>query len=166
MECSICQENYNQRDRKPYLINPCGHCFCSTCLNSFQNNLCPNRRGVIGGKIINRPLLDLLDENERKVITTAHLNDMVYIKILGEHLRLDKAHDNKLMLIDQMKEKIQRETEEKIDEFLRGARELISQIDRIDTFEEIEDTTSDQNSITPLPLSSQPPLIKAVVGKK
>ncbi len=63
-------------------------------------------------------------------------------------MRLDKAHDNKQVLIDQMKEKIQRETEEKIDELLRGRSELISQIDRIDTYEDMEDNINDDYSVT------------------
>ena len=61
MECSICQEDYNENENKPYLINPCGHCMCLKCLYRLSSPLCPHCRGKIESRTINRGILDCID---------------------------------------------------------------------------------------------------------
>jgi hypothetical protein len=61
MECSICQEDYNENENKPYLINPCGHCMCLKCLYRLTSPLCPHCRGKIESRTINRGILDCIN---------------------------------------------------------------------------------------------------------
>jgi hypothetical protein len=63
MECSICFNKYDNAQRKPYVINPCGHCFCSKCLAELPSQLCPNDRGKIESKTLNRAILELVEES-------------------------------------------------------------------------------------------------------
>ena len=60
-ECSLCLDQYNRAEKKPYLINPCGHCYCKSCLGRLQEQICPGCRGRFNFTTINRPILDLLD---------------------------------------------------------------------------------------------------------
>ena len=60
MECSICLENYNDNENKPYLINPCGHCMCLKCLNRLPQQVCPHCRGKIESRIINRDVQNIV----------------------------------------------------------------------------------------------------------
>jgi hypothetical protein len=40
-ECELCLEVYNQFERKPFSLVPCGHSICSKCSNSLERNVCP-----------------------------------------------------------------------------------------------------------------------------
>jgi hypothetical protein len=67
MDCSICLECFDDEiiQRRPYLIDPCGHCLCLNCSESL--NICPICRGNINKKIINRPLMDLISEKKSQL---------------------------------------------------------------------------------------------------
>jgi hypothetical protein len=68
MDCSVCFETFDDEidERRPYLINPCGHCFCLNCLNGFNPPNCPNCRRKIENKICNWQLIDLIAESKAK----------------------------------------------------------------------------------------------------
>ena len=61
-DCKICYDRYNRVDKKPYLINPCCDCYCKSCLDKLETQICPGCRGDINSIIINRPILNLLEE--------------------------------------------------------------------------------------------------------
>lgn len=66
MNCQICFENYNDSKTKPYSITPCGHTFCSKCLDNLMITdaaKCPKCRIQIKGKIMNFAILDVIDLN-------------------------------------------------------------------------------------------------------
>jgi hypothetical protein len=65
MECSICFNKYDNNQHKPYVINNCGHCFCSKCIAELPSQLCPNDRGKIESKTLNLAILGLVDESNR-----------------------------------------------------------------------------------------------------
>lgn len=54
-DCELCIENFNQFDRKPYSVVPCGHTICLDCLNKLEINksLCPFCRIEMQSKIPN-----------------------------------------------------------------------------------------------------------------
>ena len=66
MECSICNEDYDTKDHKPYTIFPCGHCFCLKCINLLTQQQCPNCRGILQSKIVNRGVLDIIEQSKQK----------------------------------------------------------------------------------------------------
>ncbi len=68
MDCSVCLENFDDEivERRPYLINPCGHCFCLSCLQSFNPPNCPKCRAFIENKVCNWQLVDVISENKAK----------------------------------------------------------------------------------------------------
>lgn len=43
MQCTVCYEPYNIRERRPKIV-PCGHTFCLQCLKSFRSSECPSCR--------------------------------------------------------------------------------------------------------------------------
>ena len=51
--CSICLEAYNQTNRRPHILVPCGHTFCLACLNGLKIPTCPNDNTPIREKIPN-----------------------------------------------------------------------------------------------------------------
>ena len=69
MDCSVCLESFDDEiiSKRPYLINPCGHCFCSDCLNGLNTKICPNCRGKIESITCNRPLIELITERKSQL---------------------------------------------------------------------------------------------------
>jgi hypothetical protein len=39
-KCLICNENYNDKERKPLVLTGCGHSFCKACINQFLTKKC------------------------------------------------------------------------------------------------------------------------------
>ena len=61
MECPLCFELYDENQRKPFSINPCGHHFCNSCLGKINKKTCPTCRGKLQSKTLNRGILDLIN---------------------------------------------------------------------------------------------------------
>jgi len=55
IDCIICYENYNDSNRKPYLLISCGHTICGECSELIDN--CPKCRKKIEGKVENWDLI-------------------------------------------------------------------------------------------------------------
>lgn len=62
MECDICFLKFDFDERKPYILNPCGHSLCLTCSNKLNN--CPHCRNKIVGKIVNFALMNMIENNK------------------------------------------------------------------------------------------------------
>lgn len=58
IECSICANDYNTSDRKPFVTN-CGHTFCEQCLKNLDR--CPLERKLIVSKVANYKLMEIID---------------------------------------------------------------------------------------------------------
>jgi hypothetical protein len=42
--CSVCVESYDVNKKKPFILSPCGHILCNscmTCINKLGENMCP-----------------------------------------------------------------------------------------------------------------------------
>ena len=79
MSCSICLENYNNNLCIPVICDPCGHGLCQTCLDSWKRqgrNTCPQCRQIINSSVINRSLIDILDNRvDNNTLNTGINND-------------------------------------------------------------------------------------------
>ena len=76
MQCQICFESYDNDSHKPFTINPCGHYFCTKCVDEFNKTQCiwPNPQIIpakcpvcrvdIESTVINRAILDMMMNKE------------------------------------------------------------------------------------------------------
>ena len=62
--CSICLEAYNQTNRRPHILVPCGHTFCFSCINALKVQNCPNDSTPIREKIPNWEIIGQILNNE------------------------------------------------------------------------------------------------------
>ena len=76
MNCSICFENFDDEkpERKPCNINPCGHCFCSNCLNYLSSNTCPKCRRPFTSKSLNWALLQVISEKKQEKMNSSEFD--------------------------------------------------------------------------------------------
>ena len=59
-------EDFDEKHVIPYMIWPCGHNFCKTCLDSLENKtICPNCRGPLDNKTINLGIMNLVSSNKQ-----------------------------------------------------------------------------------------------------
>jgi len=145
MECEICEELYNETNRQPYLITPCGHCFCLECCNKLIDQSCPKCRGLALSKTINRGLLDLINDstnsiaNNKKRPTTARESKIYqsFDKLLSDideaKTKLKQKYEEKLKDSDEVvrlkHEQIQEETNRKMNILLKDTESLLNQLD-------------------------------------
>ena len=141
MNCSICREGFDEIIHKPHTLNPCGHCFCSKCISTLSKRECPECREKIKSEIINYGILNLLSssrpstlppnpERETKIFKSLEnaLNEMDELKKnLADTLK--KKQTECRDLIEDMKKKIQKETEHKINRLLNDNQKLQSELD-------------------------------------
>ena len=106
MECEICNHNYNQTKKRPTVLYPCCHTFCSKCLDNWSEKTCPTCRIEIKDKNINWGLFKMIPEvnpnkikqkNElEKLLKEAERLDKTFDQILNEKLKQTKKKFNKL----------------------------------------------------------------------
>ena len=84
MECTICFNKYDEETHHPFLVIPCGHCFCMDCLNKIPTQRCPIDRKLIENKIINRGTLDVIRES------TLNHSNMVLQQLTKQNKKISK----------------------------------------------------------------------------
>ena len=142
MECTICNNSYDENEHKPYSLTPCGHSFCKRCIGSLANRFCPNCRNSIESTTINYAILDILKEPTRPVSSSTSRDSKIFQSlenVLSEmdelKKSLDESFENKLsecrMSIDNIKQKIQKDTEYKIISIRNDNAQLMSELDRV-----------------------------------
>jgi hypothetical protein len=134
MECSICNEDYNETDCKPYCLNPCGHSFCLKCINLLVNKACPICRKRIQSTIPNFAMVEML-HNWTPRPRQNFLSDINYMKA-SIHASLNKKQLELRKHINLIREKISVDTENKLNRLINDNAELVSQLDEISSYGE------------------------------
>ena len=134
MECSIFNETYNETNCKPHSLNPCGHSFCLKCIHSLMNKVCPICRETIQSTIPNFAMLEML-HNWTPRPNQNFLSDINDMKT-SIHASLYKKQLEWRKYIDQMREKISEDTEDKLNRLLNDNAELNSQLDEVSSYGE------------------------------
>lgn len=91
-ECIICKNEYNDGPFKPFVITPCGHTCCQTCMEKIGNK-CPECQGPIITKVINRLSLDLIADIRLRDKQLEANNKLNQIKALINDLEREKDHE-------------------------------------------------------------------------
>ena len=65
--CFVCEEYYQRDINLAMTLIPCGHVVCRPCITEWrkENNSCPECRKSIEKLIINRALMDLIEQNQK-----------------------------------------------------------------------------------------------------
>jgi hypothetical protein len=142
MDCSICNESFDDKEHKPHSINPCGHCFCLKCIRLLTiRSLCPKCRGNIQSTIVNYAILDMLNDAPRTSRTSNPIRESRIFQSLDNMLskmtELDQSLDDTLkkrisyinLCVNNMKDKIQKDTEKKVNALLNDNQKLLSQLE-------------------------------------
>lgn len=61
-ECPISLDTYNDKERKPIVLVPCGHSICEECLEKLTNKVCPVDRKPFTSTTINYSLIGSLND--------------------------------------------------------------------------------------------------------
>jgi hypothetical protein len=89
-DCIICFEKYNDSNRKPLVLIPCGHTICKKCSESIDN--CPKCRKNIERKVENWDLIPSYDtrpsEPPQMSSITDQNNDPLWVS-LRKYLVID-----------------------------------------------------------------------------
>jgi hypothetical protein len=147
MECSICNENYDfESEHKPFSLNPCGHCFCLKCIKALTQKNCPVCRTYVMSEIPNYAIFDVIKESSTanfklssQIPLASNRETKIFKYTLNEMNELKQslvdAFKKKQIecqnLIEEMKRKIQKETESKITQILSDSQKLMSHLDFI-----------------------------------
>ncbi len=130
MSCKKCLNKFNKINRQPFILIPCGHTFCSQCINDFQS--CYNCLSDINNKILNQDLFDLLNQDlynllSQREAATRKLNELeLKNKLLEQNANLKTD-----MIQEKLKEtekEIISKTKEEIDTLMSKQKALIISI--------------------------------------
>jgi len=75
MSCKKCLNKFNKINRQPFILIPCGHTFCSQCINDFQS--CYNCLSDINNKILNQDLFDLLNQDLYNLLSQREAKEII-----------------------------------------------------------------------------------------
>ena len=138
-DCIICFESYNDSNRKPHTLIPCGHTICGVCLESINN--CPECRMLIERTVVSYALIPSATTPRSSI--NEQTNDPLWVS-LRKHLVIDveekekklakileEKNNEKQNKINAIKSKIQNEANQKETDKL--LRELDDQDRKINT---------------------------------
>ncbi len=132
MECKICLHKYDVVVRVPYSINPCGHCYCISCLNKIISQHCPTCRGKIASKTINRAILELITNTSPDTSSQSQtkIKDLLQLKDLGCQLNSKiKSKQNECRdSFKTIREKVQADFNKKLQLLLKNEENLVTQL--------------------------------------
>ncbi len=60
LNCEVCYDVFNEKERKPLSLVSCGHTFCSSCISKLTSRLCPICKTYYNQTITNWTLVYLL----------------------------------------------------------------------------------------------------------
>ena len=140
MECELCEELYDESEHRPWILTPCGHCYCQDCLNKLINQSCPKCRGLVLSKTLNRGLLDVISsKSNTQRPTTARDSkifqslEKVFSELDNEKVALKLSRDEMIKesgeVVRKLQEQIQEETNRKMNILLQDAQSLLGQLD-------------------------------------
>lgn len=153
MECKICFEKYNEKDRKPKLITSCGHTFCEFCLRKLTK--CPTCVRQIAGTMTNYDTLDFSNSTSLKTkpeennqVSPERLNLKKEIEENKKKLSLkaDEQLKKTYEIIKLIKANINKEVERKKQLLLNNQQKLEGELDRLEA-KLNNDILSNQNDI-------------------
>ena len=99
-ECMICTEEYDNDNRAPQILIPCGHNICKFCLINMNNNKCPYCLTNILTFTFNRSLLNYINFhklNYNALKTELEKKNRLF-DILINKLSVIKNHNSRLSL--------------------------------------------------------------------
>jgi len=143
-DCIICLESYNDSNRKPHTLIPCGHTICGVCLESLSRmsiNNCPECRMLIERTVVSYALIpsattprSSINEQTNDILWVSLHKDLVIdVEEKEKELAkiLEEKNNEKQNKINAIKSKIQNEANQKETDKL--LRELDDQDRKINT---------------------------------
>ena len=126
-DCVVCYEQYNDSNRKPQVLIPCGHTICGECLGSITN--CPKCRKNIERTVENWDLIPSNDTKPSAPHQMSSINDQTndpFWVSFRKYLVID--------VDDKQKElsKIQDEANHKIESIIKKTEKLVHAVNMQD----------------------------------
>ena len=135
-DCVVCYEQYNDSNRMPHMLIPCGHTICRECLGSITN--CPKCRKNIERTVENWDLIPSNDQTNdpfwvsfrKYLVIDVDDKQKELSKALEEkqNEKQNKANVIKSKIQDEanvIKSKIQDEANHKIESIIKKTEELV-----------------------------------------
>ena len=138
-DCVVCYEQYNDSNRKPQMLIPCGHTICGECLGSITN--CPKCRKNIERTVVNWDLIPSNDTRPSAPHQMSSINDQtndpfwvsfrkyLVIDVDDKQKELSKAleekQNEKQNKANVIKSTIQDEANHKIESIIKKTEELV-----------------------------------------
>ena len=146
-DCVVCYEQYNDSNRKPQVLFPCGHTICKECLGSITN--CPKCRKNIERTVVNWDLIPSNDTRPSAPHQMSSINDQtndpfwvsfrkyLVIDVDDKQKELSKAleekQNEKKNKANVIKSKIQDEANHKIESIIKKTEELVHAVNMQDS---------------------------------
>ena len=134
MQCQICFEKFDHSKHKPYVLIPCTHTLCITCLNNLPDKKCPSCTRVFMDKNPNWALLDLVGDSDYdllKIQLERSFNeyDILKKKLNDVHQRKLEENNQKLNII---RNEITRRTNQLVNQLKENEKRLLNETQSIE----------------------------------
>lgn len=128
MNCNNCFNKYDSNESKPEIVWPCCHTFCSKCLDSLKEQVCPECGKPIKERKINHLGLDILDQSRFMKQTLNEYLNKINQQSQSFLVSYQKKNDDIQHALSEIENQITIQTNEKIDLIYRNQNELILQL--------------------------------------
>lgn len=129
MECEICMENFDHSKHEPYVLIPCSHTFCISCINKLGNHTCPTcKRNYLdtNPNWIMFKIVQKSNYDKMKQTLFDDINEINSLKFKFKSNKEKKVLENKIRLRT-LREEINSKTNEIINSLLAKREKLLSE---------------------------------------
>lgn len=136
MECEICMEYFDHSIHEPYVLIPCSHTFCISCIQKLQNDSCPTCKRKTIDKNPNWIMFKIVEKSfydKTKQSLVESLNEINSLKFKFESVKERKYLENSLKL-KSLRNDINSKTNELINSLLNKREKLLDEANNVEDF--------------------------------
>ena len=132
MNCKKCSNKYDSSTMRPYLITPCCHIVCESCMKSSVDTKCPECSELIQDSQLSQDLLTIIEQNKRSRIKSHQkLKQLEELNQVLEQNYQFKKDTTKISLI-QLQQQVETKAEQiiaKINDEKKSSLDLVKAIE-------------------------------------
>lgn len=130
-DCSICSETYDVSLKKPYILTPCSHILCSSCMSCLKKlgeNICPTCKSSFEKIINNLPPKPEISKKDDALIELAKIK-----RLKGDFSEyyLDELNQ-KTLYFERLREQIRKKTQNQMAKLVSDEEKIVNQVNNLE----------------------------------
>ena len=136
-DCSVCNDTYKISQKKPFILSPCGHFLCNSCmkcLKKMNETVCPTCKASIEKINENLPQSNVSQQKEPAEMDEVNLNFVKMRHLKCEFQRaFSKERSEKNKYFEKLQKQVRDKTQEAVAKLYENEHNILRQIKNLES---------------------------------